>query len=79
MIGATLPMTISEWLPRNPYLWRSGTEDLGGLGRLAMLVGGGCGAYVGFRGSWLWVILFLIGGALYVVLSTAKWVAVGRF
>ena len=80
MIGATLPMSISDWLPRNPYQWRTGsTEDLGLLGRAAMLVGGFCGAYVGFRGSWLWVVLFLIGGAFYVVLSSAKWVVWGGF
>ncbi len=54
VIGAALPMAISEWLPRNPYQWRTGgTEDLGLIGRAAMLVGGCCGAYVGFRGSWL--------------------------
>ena len=63
-----------------PHQWRTGsTKDLGVLGRAAMLVGGCCGAYVGFRGSWLWVVLFLIGGALYVILSSAKWVVWGGF
>ena len=80
MIGATMPIAVSDWLPRIPYQWRTGgTEDLGVLGRVAMFVGCCCGAYVGFRGSWLWVVLFLIGGALYVVLSSAKWVVSGGF
>ncbi len=26
MIGATLPMAISDWLPRNPYQWGSGSS-----------------------------------------------------
>ena len=38
-----------------------------------------CSAYVGFRGSWLWVVRFLIGGAMYVLLSSARWVVGGGF
>ncbi len=53
-IGMALPMAISDVLPRDPTQFhRGGTSDLDGFGRLAMLVGGLCGAYVGLRSSWL--------------------------
>jgi len=74
-IGVTLPMAISDVLPRDPFQFHGGgTSDLDGFGRLAMLVGGLCGGYVGLRGSRFWVVLLVVGGALYVASAILAWV-----
>lgn len=74
-IGVTLPMALSDFLPHDPYQFRrGGVADLDGIGRLAVVVGGLCGGYVGLRGSWLWVIFLLAGVALYFALATLRWV-----
>ncbi len=74
MVGATLPMAISELMPHAGYQFSGGTHDLNALGRIATLVGGVCGGYVGLRGSRLWVILFLLGMAVYVLSGAMKWI-----
>ena len=74
-IGVALPLAISDVLPRDPtQLYRGGASDLDGFGRLAMLVGGLCCGYVGLRGSRLWAVLLVAGGALYVASSILGWV-----
>ena len=74
-IGMALPMTISDVLPRDPFHFHGGgASDLDGLGRLAMLVGGLCGGYVGLRDSRLWAVLLVVGGALYVASAILGWV-----
>ena len=78
VIGATLPLGISDVMPHAAYEFRrGGVADLDGLGRLAMIVGGLCGGYVGLRGSRLWVVLMLIGLALYAVSATLGWIIRG--
>ena len=75
VIGVGLPMAISDVLPRDPTrLYQGGTSGLDGFGRLAMLVGGLCGGYVGLRGSRLWAVLLVVGGVLYVASTTLGWV-----
>ena len=70
-IGVGLLMAISDVLPRDPARFHTGgTSDLDGFGRLAMLVGGLCGGYVGLRGSRLWAVLLVVGGALYIASAT---------
>ncbi|MGI4793782.1 MAG: hypothetical protein ACRYG8_06780, partial [Janthinobacterium lividum] len=61
-IGATLPSMIQDNLPTGTGFY---APPLDGLGRLASVVGGVCGAYVGVRGSRLWVVLGLICAAVY--------------
>lgn len=74
VIGLGLPLTLSGILPRNPYQFSNGgTQDLDAIGRLAMIVGGVCGGYVGFRGSQLWVVLLVAGMGVYVVASSVGW------
>lgn len=74
-IGVALPMAISDVLPRDPtQFYSGGTSGLDGFGRLAMLVGGLCGGYVGLRGSRLWGVLLVVGGVLYVASATLGWV-----
>lgn len=74
VIGLALPMVISDVLPRDPTRFGASAGDLDRFGRLAMLVGGVCGGYVGLRGSRLWVVLLVLGGALYVASATLGWV-----
>ena len=74
-IGVALPVAISDVLPRDPtQIYKGNTGDLDGFGRLAMLAGGLCGGYVCFRGSRLWVVLLVVGGALYVASAILGWV-----
>ena len=73
-IGMALPMAISDVLPRDPTRFGTSTGDLDGFGRLAMLVGGLCGGYVGLRDSRLWAVLLVAGGILYVASATLGWV-----
>ena len=74
-IGVALPMAISDVLPRDPIQFHAGgASGVDGFGRLAMLVGGLCGGYVGLRGSRLWAVLLVAGGALYVASSILGWV-----
>lgn len=74
-IGMALPMAISDVLPRDSFQFHAeGASDLDGFGRLAMLVGGLCGGYVGLRGSRLWAVLLVVGGALYVASAILGWV-----
>jgi hypothetical protein len=51
-IGAVLPLT---WSPP------------GVLARLAALVGGFAGAYIGVRGSWLWTLMMTGYGAVWLL------------
>jgi hypothetical protein len=62
-IGAMLPSMIQDRLPTGSGFY---PPPLDGLGRLASIVGGVCGAYVGVRGSRLWVVLGLACGGIYV-------------
>ncbi len=62
-IGAMLPSMIQDRLPTGSGFY---PPPLDGLGRLASIVGGVCGAYVGVRGSWLWVVLGLACSGIYV-------------
>lgn len=74
-IGLALPIVISDVLPGDPTrLHGGGASDLDGFGRLAMLVGGLCGGYVGLLGSRLWAVLLVVGGVLYVASATLGWV-----
>ena len=78
VIGVGLPMVISDVLPRDPTpFYTEGTSGLDGFGRLAMLVGGLCGGYVGLRGSRLWAVLLVVGGVLYVASAALGWVLRG--
>ena len=74
-IGAMLPSMIQDRLPTGSGFY---PPPLDGLGRLASIVGGVCGAYVGVRGSRLWVVLGLACGAIYVV-SVALDTVLGGF
>ena len=77
-IGVGLPMAISDMLPRDlTQLYTGGTSGLDGFGRLAMLVGGLCGGYVGLRGSRLWAVLLVVGSVLYVAYAILGWVLRG--
>ena len=67
-------MAISDVLPRDPTRFGTSTGDLDGFGRLATLIGDLCGGYIGLRGSLLWVVLLVLGGALYVASATLGWV-----
>ncbi len=62
VIGAMLPTMIQDRFPMGmgPY-----APPLDALGRLASLVGGVCGAYVGVRGSKLWVALGVACAGVY--------------
>ncbi len=62
-IGAMLPTMIQDRLPTGSGFY---PPPLDGLGRLASIVGGVCGAYVGVQGSRLWVVLGLACGGIYV-------------
>jgi len=62
-IGAMLPSMIQDRLPTGSGFY---PPPLDGLGRLASIIGGVCGAYVGVRGSRLWVVLGLAYGGIYV-------------
>ncbi|MGI4799450.1 MAG: hypothetical protein ACRYG8_36530 [Janthinobacterium lividum] len=73
-IGATLPSMIQDWLPTGHAFY---PPPLDGLGRLASIVGGVCGAYVGVRGSRLWVVLGLACGGIYVVRMALDYVLGG--
>ncbi len=61
-IGAMLPSMIQDRLPMTPGFY---APPLDALGRLASLVGGVCGAYVGVRGSRLWVALGVACAGVY--------------
>ncbi len=61
-IGAMLPTMIQDRLPMGTGFY---APPLDALGRLASLVGGVCGAYVGVRGSRLWVVLGLACAGVY--------------
>lgn len=50
------------------------TNHIDALGRLAMVVGGVCGAYVGIRAVRLWVLLFLLWVVIYAVSGVSGWV-----
>jgi hypothetical protein len=76
MVGVTLPMVISDILPA-PILRVYPDQGLDALGRLAQIVGGLSGAYVGLRGSWLWCLLFLLGMGLYVLHAVVAYVLGG--
>ena len=73
-IGATLPSMIQDNLPTGTGFY---APPLDGLGRLASLVGGVCGAYVGVRGSRLWVVLGLICAAVYGISRALDYVVGG--
>ena len=73
-IGAMLPTMIQEWLPMGSGFY---PPPLDGLGRLASIVGGVCGAYVGVRGSRLWVVLGLACGGIYVASTALDYVVGG--
>ena len=78
VIGMGLPLAISDILPRDPTrFYEAGTSGLDGFGRMAVLVGGLRGGYVGLRGSRLWTVLLVVGGALYVASATLGWVLRG--
>jgi hypothetical protein len=64
VIGASLPVVLSDMLPAPIYLPKPGLDA---LGRLAQIVGGFSGAYVGLRTSWFLSLLFLIGSLVYYV------------
>jgi hypothetical protein len=64
--GAALPPLISDMLPP-PFPPIYPDPGLDALGRLAQLIGGLCGAYVGFRATWIWCILFALGMGLYLL------------
>ena len=78
VIGVGLPLTIADLLPQDPYQFGNrGVQDLDGFGRLATIVGGISGGYVGFRGSRLWAILLFAGTTLYLASSVVRWVVGG--
>jgi hypothetical protein len=75
-VGVTLPTAISDMLPAPvPRIYPD--QGLDTLGRLAQIVGGLSGAYVGLRGNWLWCLLFLLGMALYVLHAVVGYVLGG--
>jgi hypothetical protein len=75
-IGAALPSVVSDMLPAPvPHIYPD--PGLDALGRLAQIVGGLSGAYVGLRGSWLWCILFLLGIGLYLLHAVVSYVLGG--
>lgn len=66
-IGAFEPTGIYRLIARDtaPGSWPPGTVD--GLGRVAQIVGGLCGAYVGARVVRLWITIFLGWVALQIL------------
>ncbi len=74
-IGSMLPTMIEQWLPANAGHFYP--LPLDSLGRLASLVGGVCGAYVGVRGSRLWVVLGLACAGIYVIRMALDYVVGG--
>ena len=73
MVGGVMPQVIHEWVSlTEPAYLR--TDHIDALGRLAMVVGGICGAYVGIRAVRLWVLLFLFWVAIYALSGVSGWV-----
>ncbi len=64
VIGIMLPTMIQNRLPLERGFYYPQPLDV--LGQLATIVGGVCGAYVGVRGSRLWVVLGPACGGIYV-------------
>jgi hypothetical protein len=76
VIGAGLPqILLNLWPDRTSHVYPA--PGLDAFGRLAEIVGGVCGAYVGLRGTWLWCVLFLAVMALYVLRAAALYILGG--
>ncbi len=73
-IGSMLPSMIQDRFPMGMGLY---APPLDALGRLASLVGGVCGAYVGVRGSRLWVVLGLACAGIYGISLALDYVVGG--
>lgn len=74
--GATAPQIIHEIFFIGPEV-RWPPAGLDGLGRLAQVVGGVCGAYVGARAVLLWIMIFLAWVALYMLSGLVRYIALG--
>lgn len=74
-IGGFMPQVIHEWMAYGePAYLRPWPDRIDALGRLAQIVGGVCGAYVGIRAVRIWLLLFLLWVAIYAVSGVSGWV-----
>lgn len=77
VLGFLIPKGIAEVVPRDHFNPLYGPTDLDALGRLAQFIGACAGVWLGLRGTWLWVVLMLIGGGIYVVMHMLRWIVFG--
>lgn len=76
-LGAYQPLVIYDMLFRDATADGWPADPLNGVGRLAQIVGGVCGAYVGVRAVRMWILLFLAWVAFQVLSHLVGYVAHG--